>query len=177
MIGPMSTSLKVVNMAVVFLASTKRLAMVLRRLLIFSLRTFLENKSTPAKTFLPGFAIAFSTSLFMIFPPKPLGSMLFTSTFLSAIMALATGVAFTSLEIAVTGAAEVGCWLLVAGSFATGLLTTGFSAVSSICANMLPIKIVSPSVAKCFTVPAFSAFTSKVAFSLSSSAITSSRST
>ena len=53
----------------------------------------------------------------------------------------------------------------------------GFAAVSSMSANIAPIKILSPSFALRNKTPACSAFTSKVAFSLSNSAITSSRST
>src|SRR5882724_7921918 len=54
---------------------------------------------------------------------------------------------------------------------------SGRGADSSICATTSPIFRVSPSFPTVFKTPAFSAFTSKVAFSLSSSAITSSRST
>src|SRR5689334_1592327 len=90
-------------MAVVFLASTSRRLTVLRRLLIFSLRSLRLNNSWPATAFLPGLANACITSFFMIFPPEPDGVIEDGSTFLSAIIAAATGEAFKSLGIEVTG--------------------------------------------------------------------------
>ena len=62
------TVAKVVNMAVVFFASTSRRLTVLRRLLIFSFRSFLLNNSCPAAAFFPGLAKACITSSFIILP-------------------------------------------------------------------------------------------------------------
>src|SRR5688500_612180 len=151
-----STSLKVVSIAVVFFASTSRRLMVLRRLLIFSVRPFLLNNSAPANAFLPGLDNAASTSSFNIFPWKPEGVTVLGSTFLSAMIAEATGVALTSFGTEVTGAVVACCWLLVADlaslpledavtAFASDFLPSGFAAASSILANRSPIFNVSPS--------------------------------
>ena len=90
----MSTSLKVVNMAVVFFASTSLRETVLRRLLILSLFNSRLNNDFPGV--LPGFDSASSTSCFKIFPTVPEGVMEAVSTFLSVMMAAATGVALSS---------------------------------------------------------------------------------
>ena len=95
--GCMFTSLKVVSMAVVFFASTNRRLTVLRRLLIFSVFSFLLNNSRPG--LLPGLVNASSTSSFKILPPIPEGEIFVGFIFLSAMMAEATGVALIS-----------GCW-------------------------------------------------------------------
>src|ERR1700757_4060404 len=94
MMALISTSLKVVSIAVVFLASTKRRLTVLRRLLIFSGLLLRPNNSTPG--FLPGLFSASNTSCFTILPLLPLGVTVLVSIFLSAIIAAATGVALTS---------------------------------------------------------------------------------
>ena len=102
------------------------------------------------------------------------------STFLSAMMAAATGVAFTLFGTLVTGAEETaGAAVVVAAAAGSGFgaRPAGLVALSSMSAKIAPIKILSPSVALWCKVPACSAFTSKVAFSLSNSAMTSSRST
>ncbi len=102
-----STSLKVVSIAVVFFASTNLLEIVFRRLLIFSTRTLRLFNSVPANAFLPGLDKAASTSSFRILPPTPEGEIEETVTFLSAIIAEATGLAFISFGTEVTGAADV----------------------------------------------------------------------
>ena len=164
-----STSLKVVSIAVVFFDSTNFLLIVLRNALIFSCRTFLLYNSAPAtNAFLPGCVKASSTSCFIILPPTPEGVMDFVSIFLSAIIADATGLAFTSLATAVTGASFTTAFFSSIFGAAT-LVPSGFIAVSSIVANMSPIFKVSPSWPFVERIPAFSAFTSKVAFSLSNS--------
>ena len=101
------------------------------------------------------------------------------STFLSAMMAAATGVAFTLFGILVTGAEETAGAAVVGAAAGSGFgaRPAGLVAFSSMSAKIAPIKILSPSVALWCKVPACSAFTSKVAFSLSNSAMTSSRST
>src|SRR6187402_937439 len=102
--GCIFTSLKVVSMAVVFFASTNLREIVFRRLLIFSGFSFLENDSVPGLR--PGLLKAARTSSFNIFPSGPDGVIFLGSTFLSAIIAAATGEALRSV---------VGCWMLVAG--------------------------------------------------------------
>ena len=76
------------------------------------------------------------------------------STFLSAIIAAATGVAFTLFGTLVTGAEEVAVDVVeaagaaaVATASAFGASPAGLAAVSSISAKISPIKILSPSVA------------------------------
>ena len=91
----MSTSLKVVSMAVVFFASTNLRLIVLRRLLIFSGLLFLPKGAVPG--FLPGLANASSTSCLKILPLFPDGVTDDGLIFLSAMIAAATGVAFTGL--------------------------------------------------------------------------------
>src|ERR1700709_450580 len=104
----MSTSLKVVSIAVVFFASTNRRLMVRRRLLIFSGFSSRLNIGTPMAR--PGFGKAFNTSCFIILPLAPLGVMFDVSTFLSAIIAAATGDAFKSgLAAAGWRASVLGC--------------------------------------------------------------------
>ena len=186
MIGFIFTSLKVVNMAVSFLAATNLLATVLRKLLIFStllLRSpegllYLLDEEEP----LPPLAtMASSTSVLVILPFGPLP---FTCAGLipcSSINSLARGAICTSLSIE-TGAASLGASTFFS-SLATGAAVTSFLAsalgaaapsgafaVSSISTMTSPTFISSPSLASCLVrTPAFSAFTSKVAFSLSSS--------
>ncbi len=82
-------------MAVVFFASTNLREIVFRRLLIFSASHITaENDSAPSNVFLPGLHNAASTSSFKIFPPVPDGVIVLGSTFLSAIIAEATGDSF-----------------------------------------------------------------------------------
>ncbi len=90
MIWLISTSLKVVSMAVVFFASTSRRETVFRRLLIFSLLSSRPNNALPGTR--PGLFSASSTSCLTIFPFAPEGVMELLSTFLSAMIAAATGV-------------------------------------------------------------------------------------
>ena len=171
MMGPISTSLKVVSMAVVFLASTNLRLIVLRRLLIFSGLSFLLNNVVPGNR--PGLFNASSTSCFIIFPLLPDAVIFLLSTFVSAIMAAATGVAFRSVADLVV---STGVFSTIAAFFdSTGaIFFSGALASVSIDPTRSPIANVSPSLATCFTRPACSAFISKVAFSLSNSAITSS---
>src|ERR1035438_2886014 len=89
MIWLISTSLKVVSIAVVFLASTNLRETVLRRLLIFSFFPSRLNIGWPGV--LPGLLNASSTSLFLNFAPIPVGEIEEASNFLSAIIADATG--------------------------------------------------------------------------------------
>src|ERR1017187_6693233 len=98
MIWLISTSLKVVSIAVVFLASTNLRETVLRRLLIFSFFPSRLNIGWPGV--LPGLLNASSTSCFNILPPVPEGVMDEASIFLSDIMAAATGLVFTSAVVA-----------------------------------------------------------------------------
>ena len=172
-------------MAVVFFASTNLLLMVLRRLLIFSGRSFLLNIS--AAGLRPGLFKASNTSCFTIFPFSPVGVIFLLSIFLSAMIAAATGVVFISGFTSSFGASDFsdstgfkGVVSLALSSFFSSSFTSapaGFTPSVSILQTTSPIASVSPSLATCFTTPACSAFTSKVAFSLSSSAITSSLST
>ena len=169
-------------MAVVFFASTSLRLMVLRRLLIFSGRSFLLNMA--AAGFRPGLFKASNTSCLTILPFSPVALILLLSTFLSAMIAAATGVAFMSFfgsafSTFLGSAFSTGNSLFsFAGSsrFCSTLFssTAGFAASVSILQTTSPMASVSPSLATCFTIPACSAFTSNVAFSLSSSAITSS---
>ena len=87
-------------------------------------------------------------------------------------MAAATGVAFTSEETVSFATRAVS---LTGSAFFSGA-PAGFKASVSIWQTISPMAKVSPSFAICFTAPACSALISKVAFSLSNSAITSSRS-
>ena len=168
MMGPMSTSLNVVSIAVVFLASTKRRLMVLRRLLIFSGRS--TRLFTGFSGLRPGLLIAASTSCLYILPLLPVGLISLVGTFLSAIIAAATGVALTSANSA-TGTLAAGTSFF--GAMASGA-ASGLGASVSMLPTVSPMASVSPSLATCFTAPACSALISKVAFSLSNSAITSS---
>jgi hypothetical protein len=137
----------------------------------------------------------------VIFPLEPVAVTFFTSTFLSAKIAAATGVALISL---LEGLALFSGGLGLSSFFSSAFVSffgddsvaggsfdfcsffsdgpafeteAGFSAVSSIVAVMSPIFNVSFSLATVCKMPAFYALISKVAFSLSSSAITSSLST
>ena len=158
----MSTSLKVVSIAVVFFASTSLRLIVLRRLLIFSAFSSRPKSSLP--TALPGFVRASRTSCFIIRPLDPEGVTFFTSTFLSAKIAAATGVAFTSLERTgidfsssvftalfpdVSFGADLGSSFFSDLFFGSGILRAeaGFSAVSSIVETISPIFNVSFSLA------------------------------
>ena len=182
--GPISTSLKVVSMAVVFLASTSLLDTVLRRLLILVAFSSRLNIGLPGVR--PGFSNADKTSCFSILPLVPLPVTVDGFTFLSAIMALATGVAFTSdctgaeagaaafsgCAACAAGAADVSC----AGA-AGAAAPSGRAASSSILQATSSIFNVSPSCATICRIPAFSALSSNVAFSDSNSQIISSLST
>src|ERR1700739_2839284 len=106
MMALISTSLKVVSMAVVFFASTKRRLTVLRRLLIFSGRSLRVKGSVPG--LLPGLLMASSTSCLTILPLEPVGTTFLRSGFLSAIIAAATGVAFTDVATGVGAAFSAG---------------------------------------------------------------------
>ena len=186
-IALISTSLKVVSMAVVFFASTNLLLIVLRRLLIFSGLSSLLNIGWPI--LLPGFDKASSTSCFNIFPLDPLGVIFFISTFLSAKMAAATGVALMSdvrcsmFDVEISFSFDCSPFLDSAffpSAFCSVFFSAGFSgrgAKSSIRQATSPIFNVSPSLATVVKIPACCALISNVAFSLSSSAITSSLST
>src|ERR1700744_4491293 len=123
MIALMSTSLKVVSIAVVFFASTSRREIVFRRLLIFSRRSWRLNRSLPGVR--PGWASASSTSFFKIFPPVPDGTMEPASIFLSEMMAAATGVARILLGIVVTGACTEGATGAVAAVFVAPVFDAG----------------------------------------------------
>ena len=70
-IALISTSLKVVSIAVPFFASTNRFAIVLRRLLIFSLRCSRADKTWFSNGIRPGCSKALSTSSFTILPCGP----------------------------------------------------------------------------------------------------------
>src|SRR6185436_18790235 len=107
MMALISTSLKVVSIAVVFFASTNLLLIVLRNTLIFSGRSLRSNNFEPG--FLPGLFKASITSCFTILPLLPVAFNSFTSTFLSAIIAAATGVVLGAS--AVTGCGLAGCGL------------------------------------------------------------------
>ena len=71
------------------------------------------------------------------------------STFLSAMIAAATGVAFTLFGTLVTGAEEAGAAGVEGAATGSGFGASpaGLVAVSSISAKISPIKILSPSVA------------------------------
>ena len=91
-------------------------------------------------------------------------------------MADATGVALGAGAVDGAAGGVAGAAAGTSVFSATGT-SAGRAAVSSILATISPMRKLSPSLANCCKVPACSAFTSKVAFSLSSSAITWSLST
>src|SRR5690606_38929702 len=142
-IGCMSTSLKVVSIAVVFLASTRRRLMVLRRLDILSARSLRLNNSAPSKALRPALAIAANTSSFTILPENPEGFIDLGSTFLSAIIAEATGVALTSGFLMAVSVSTFVSGLAAAGAGCAGLAAAGFPVVSLITAITSPIFKVS----------------------------------
>jgi hypothetical protein len=127
MIGCIFTSLKVVSIAVVFLASTSLREMVLRRFVIFSAFSLRLLETVPG--LLPGFSRAASTSSFNILPSGPLGVIFLVSTFFSAMIAAATGVAFISADGFVLGVIEASSFLVsffVLGAGEASVFTSDF---------------------------------------------------
>src|SRR5690606_9025916 len=184
MMGAMLTSLKVVSIAAVCCASTRRLAMLARRRVIgtrFSARS-------PWATFSSGMAAGlvaagapdlllatwFCTSSFVTRPSLPvpltaLGSMLFSSASLRA-----AGLRIASPEAASEAASAFG-----ASALASALLSAGFAspAAPSLKRPMTsPLSQVSPSPFKISSItPSAGATTSSTTLSVSISTISSSR--
>ena len=168
-IGDISTSLKVVSIAVSFLAETNRSATFLR-----SIESFL--RVTPlslVSTFLPIDGTAFIASSFVIRPsfPVPITSELIK--FFSASIFFAAGLADPEAYVDSEGL------LIFASFFKTFLesealeseLSLGLATLVSIKQTTDPTSTASPSLALRVIVPLSSAGNSNVALSLSTSAI------
>ena len=153
MIGCMFTSLKVVSMAVVFFASTRRRLTVFRRLLIFSVFSSRLNNSMPG--FFPGCVSASSTSSFKIFPPIPDGLIVDGFNFLSAIIAEATGVAFTSCSkgVSLDWLFVIVCWSVLSAFAGSAFVSFFFlsGSLPYVSWSLLPVR--SRLFASFFTVP------------------------
>src|SRR6056300_1150863 len=134
MIGFMLTSLKVVNIAVSFLAETRRLATVLRKLDIFSRlgsREALFPKPDTVDDFLdtPFFTKASSTSILVILPFEPVPVISEGLIPYSWISSLAKGDASTSIS-ETTGVAATGSFLGLGASAGLSLLVSEAGLVS-----------------------------------------------
>ena len=182
MIGFMSTSLKVVNMAVSFLTPTRRSATLRRSMLIFSrLTSRLPVQPAPGRSGwgMP-FAMAARTSCLSTRPPGPLPATWPACNPFSSISLRAAG---EGCPAAWPGAAGAGAGAAAeagagsgfagagAGAAAGGAASAGASASVSIRQTTAPTATASPSSALSVMVPAISAGSSRVALSLSTSAM------
>src|SRR5690606_32610025 len=175
MIGCIFTSLKVVNIAVSFLTLTKRFAIVLRRDVIFSLRS-LRAPATGAVAAgsaagllsafgAAGFAWAFSASSFVIRPslPVPLiveGSIPFSLNILAAAGDAVPAAYESELLASSFAGAAVSSFVAGASSFLSA--PPAGASPSSMVQTTAPISKVSPSGAMILRIPALSARNSHV---------------
>src|SRR5690606_300239 len=167
-IGDISTSLKVVNMAVVFLASTKRSATLRRSIDILVL---LEPLLPPVGVPIDG--TAFTASSLVIRPSFPVPGTVLAFMPFSAKIFLAAGLAEPVAYVLASATAGFGASAFGASSFfsALGALPSGFAALVSIKQTTAPTATASPSSAFSVIIPLASAGSSSVALSLSTSAM------
>ena len=157
-----STSLKVVSIAVVFFDSTSLRLIVLRRLLIFSLRSLRLYKLLTFNAFLPGCSMLPAHHASIFFRCDPVGFTVAGSTFLSAMIADATGVLYIVGYCSNRCSRWLCCRLLYGDeflSFCCGACGTGAGLAASaagaatsesIMAITSPIFNTSPSCCLCF---------------------------
>ncbi len=169
-IGDISTSLKVVSIAVVFLASTKRSATLRRNIDILLLEA---PRLPPVGVPIDGTALIASSLVTR--PSFPVPEIDEASIPFSAKIFLAAGLAVPVAYVFVSTAAGLGASAFGASSFfscfGASAPPSGFAALVSIKHTTAPTATASPSSALRVMIPLASAGSSNVALSLSTSAI------
>ena len=165
----MFTSLKVVNIAVSFLAATKRSATFLRNIESFTLSV---PRGPPVDVPIAG--MAFAASSVVILPPFPVPTMSEGLMFFSSNIFLAAGDgAPVAYVFSATGTAFTSSFF-TSGAFSTAgavVAPFGLAAAVSIRQTICPTATASPSSALSVIIPLASAGNSNVALSESTSAI------